>query len=89
MVALTASVRGRGLATEGAIALCDDGLGRIGLDRLVSRCQPGNFASLRVMKRIGMRFERDGWGRHGEVVRIYALARAGWLSPTSAHGVRA
>jgi RimJ/RimL family protein N-acetyltransferase len=72
---LTPPLWNRGLATEGAIALRDEAFGRLGLDRLVSRCQPANLASLRVMEKIGMRFERDAQGRHGERVRIYGIDR--------------
>jgi RimJ/RimL family protein N-acetyltransferase len=56
-------VWGRGLATEGATALRDEAFGRLALDRLVSRCRPANVASLRIMERIGMRFDRDARGR--------------------------
>jgi RimJ/RimL family protein N-acetyltransferase len=80
------STTGRGVATEGAIALRDEGFGRVGLQRLIGRCQPGNVASVRVMEKIGMRLERDARGRHGEQVRIYCLERERWLalSPASA-----
>ena len=71
----------RGLATEGAIALRDEGFGRIGLDRIIGRWRPENVASGRIMERLGMTFERDATGRHGELVRIHAMSRAGWARP--------
>jgi RimJ/RimL family protein N-acetyltransferase len=75
------SATGRGLATEGSIALRDEGFGRVGLQRLIGRCQPGNGASVRVIEKIGMRLERDARGRHGERIRIYCLDReGGWRS---------
>jgi RimJ/RimL family protein N-acetyltransferase len=69
---------GRGLATEGALALRDEGFERVGLDRLIARFRPENRASGRIMEKIGMRFERDAVGRDGEDVRIYALERPEW-----------
>ncbi|MDQ3874007.1 MAG: GNAT family N-acetyltransferase [Actinomycetota bacterium] len=76
---LTRSAWGRGFATEGAIALRDEGFERVGLDRVIGRFQPENAASGRIMEKLGMRFERDAIGRHGGPIRIYALSRAGWL----------
>jgi RimJ/RimL family protein N-acetyltransferase len=69
----------KGLALEGAFALRDEAFGRIGLDRIIGRFQPDNLASARIMVRIGMRFEREAVGRHGEIVRIFALHREEWL----------
>jgi RimJ/RimL family protein N-acetyltransferase len=43
----------RGYATEGAIALRDEGFERIGLDRIIVRLQPANMASARVARRPG------------------------------------
>jgi RimJ/RimL family protein N-acetyltransferase len=75
---LAPSATGRGFATEAAVALRDEGFGRVGLDLLVGRCQPGNAASARVMEKIGMRFERLAQGRHCEQVAIYNLERGRW-----------
>ena len=69
---------GRGFATEGAIAVRDEGFERVGLERVIGRFQPANAASGRIMEKLGMRFERDATGRHGESVSIYALSRAEW-----------
>jgi RimJ/RimL family protein N-acetyltransferase len=49
---------GKGLATEGAIACRDYGLGPLGLDRIISIIRPENTASWRVAEKIGMRIER-------------------------------
>lgn len=40
-----AGATGRGLATEAAVALRDEGFGRVGLKRLIGRCQPANVPS--------------------------------------------
>ncbi|MDQ3952130.1 MAG: GNAT family N-acetyltransferase [Actinomycetota bacterium] len=69
---------GRGLATEGAMALRDEGFSRVGLDRIIGRYQPDNVASGRIMETLGMTVERDATGRHGEAIRIYALSREQW-----------
>jgi RimJ/RimL family protein N-acetyltransferase len=65
---------------EGAFALRDEASGRIGLDRIIGRFQPDNSPSGLIMEKIGMRFELEAIGRHGDIVRIYALDRQEWLS---------
>lgn len=49
---------GRGLATEAARAALRDGFERVGLQRIVAIAQPANRASVRIMRKLGMRFER-------------------------------
>jgi RimJ/RimL family protein N-acetyltransferase len=76
---------GRGLASEGAMALLDHGFGTVGLDRIWAQTMAVNAASRRVMTRIGMRFTRSwvgewneplpGW-EEGEVE--YAITREEW-----------
>ncbi|MDQ3958477.1 MAG: GNAT family N-acetyltransferase [Actinomycetota bacterium] len=83
---LDPSTWGRGLAAEGAAALRDEAFERVGLDRIIGRHQPGNAASGRIMERIGMRFERDAVGRHGDVVRIHALHRSEWIEARTRKG---
>lgn len=79
----TARVTGRGLATEAAVALRDEGFGRVALKRLIARCQPRNVPSARVIKKIGMSPEQQAHGRHGEHVRIYSLDLGRWLALTA------
>ncbi len=69
---------GQGFATEGAVALRDEAFGRAGLERIIGRHKPENVASGRIMRTLGMTFERDAVGRHGDVVRICALERPAW-----------
>lgn len=65
---------GRGLATEAArVALCD-GFGRAGLERIVAIAQPAHAASIRIMQKLGMRYEGMAESRGIPVVR-YALDR--------------
>ena len=75
---LDPAVWGRGLATEGAIALRDEGFERVGLDRLWARYQTANRASARVAEKIGMRPDQVALGRHGEPVQLTSLARDQW-----------
>jgi RimJ/RimL family protein N-acetyltransferase len=49
---------GRGLATEAARAALHDGFTRVGLGRIVAIAQPANTASIRIMLKLGMRYER-------------------------------
>ena len=68
----------QGLATEGAFALRDEAFGRVGLERIIGRYRPENTPSGLIMKRIGMSFDRDSTGRHGETVRIYSMTMIQW-----------
>jgi len=62
---------GRGLATEAARAALHEGFTRAGLDRIVAIAQPANTASIRIMEKLGMRFERMTESR-GVPVAMYA-----------------
>ncbi|NJM71656.1 MAG: GNAT family N-acetyltransferase [Scytonema sp. RU_4_4] len=50
---------GQGFATESAIALLRYGFETLQFDRLVALAKPENLASLRVMEKIGMQFEKN------------------------------
>jgi RimJ/RimL family protein N-acetyltransferase len=66
---------GRGYATEAALAWrdwCFDGLGR---DRLISLIDPGNLASARVARKIGMRLERLVDWREHRGIELYSMSR--------------
>ncbi len=77
---------GRGLASEGALALLEHGFQTVGLDRIRAQTMAVNTGSVGVMTRIGMRFARTwvgewneplpGW-EEGEVE--YAVTRAEWM----------
>ncbi|MCA8985198.1 MAG: GNAT family N-acetyltransferase [Planctomycetaceae bacterium] len=49
---------GQGLATEAATAVMEFGFRRWRFPRLISVAQPENKASLRIMEKLGMEFER-------------------------------
>lgn len=63
---------GRGLATEAARAVLRDGFERAGLQRIVAIAQPANIASIGIMRKLEMRFERISVSR-GIPVVLYAL----------------
>jgi len=64
----------RGLATEAARVALRDGFERVGLQRIVSIAQPANTASIAIMRKLGMHFERMATPR-GIPVVMYAV---GW-----------
>lgn len=56
---LRRSAWGRGYATEGARALIRKGFGELGTARVSATALAANRASIRVMEKAGLRFERD------------------------------
>jgi RimJ/RimL family protein N-acetyltransferase len=62
---------GRGLATEAAAGALHDAVMRARLSRVIAIAMPGNRASLRVMEKLGMKFERATHKGGFEVV-VYA-----------------
>ena len=68
---------GRGYATEGGRASLAWGFQNLSLDRIVGVAEHENAASLRVLEKIGMRYEKDGtW--YGKPMRYLAISRAHW-----------
>lgn len=63
-----------GLATEAARVALADGFQRAGLQRVIAIAQPANRASIRIMEKLGMRYERDAVHKDIEVV-LYSIAR--------------
>jgi RimJ/RimL family protein N-acetyltransferase len=66
---------GRGLATEAARAALRDGFERVGFERIVAIAQPANTASIGIMRKLGMHFERMTKPR-GIPAAMYACAAA-------------
>ncbi len=83
---LRREVWGRGLATDGALALLAHGFDSVGLTRIWAQTMAVNLGSRRVMERLGMRFSRTwvgewneplpGW-EEGEVE--YAITQQEWV----------
>jgi RimJ/RimL family protein N-acetyltransferase len=74
---------GRGLATEAARAILRFGFAELRLSRIVAGTDEPNLASLRVIERLGMRYERRlpcplGWSVY------YALEREAFLEQAGA-----
>jgi ribosomal-protein-alanine N-acetyltransferase len=72
---LARSCWGRGLATEAARAALGDGFVRVGLGRIVAIAQPANTASIHVMWKLGMHFEKMTRSR-GIPVVLYSVHRS-------------
>lgn len=49
---------GKGLATEAARAALEYGLAMLQLQRIIAIAQPANHASINIMRKLGMQFER-------------------------------
>ena len=63
--------QGRGLATEAGRAVMEYGFRRFAFQRVISVAQPGNGASIRVMEKLGMTFERS-FEKDGVALAAYA-----------------
>jgi [ribosomal protein S5]-alanine N-acetyltransferase len=70
---------GRGLATEAAEAALRDIFERIKLDRVVSIAMPANKASIRIMEKLGLRFDLEFENQGVHLVR-YSIDRLGYLA---------
>jgi RimJ/RimL family protein N-acetyltransferase len=72
---------GKGYATEAARAALDFGLVKLGLPEIVSIHQVGNDASGNIMRKLGMRFDRETvdqtCGRPVHIYRTCAIPAAG------------
>ena len=49
---------GKGLGTEGSLALLERSLAQFGARRIYANAMPGNRASIRIMEKIGLGFEK-------------------------------
>ncbi|MGC2526443.1 MAG: GNAT family N-acetyltransferase [Candidatus Acidiferrum sp.] len=65
---------GQGFATEAARMVLEDGFTRCDLNRIVAIARRENGASMRVMEKIGMRYEGDAL-HHGIEVVLYAIEK--------------
>lgn len=73
------AVWGQGLATEAGAAGLEYGFATLGLDEIVSVCEPANVASERVMGKLGMRLERVTMHpARGVRVHVRAITADGW-----------
>jgi RimJ/RimL family protein N-acetyltransferase len=70
---------GTGLATEAARAVLDHALRELALPRVAARADSPNAASVRVMERLGMRFEGERLVQ-GRQTMHYGIGRQDWLA---------
>ena len=78
-------VQGRGYATEAAAEMLRLGFDGLGLHRITADADPRNLASVRLMERLGMRYEATQRGvayEKGEWVDeiVYAMLEDEWRS---------
>lgn len=66
---------GQGLGSEAAQGIARYGFERLGLQRLICLIEPGNEASIRIARKLGMEFEREFVDAYG-VSLIYSLENA-------------
>lgn len=64
---------GRGLATEGAVAVRDHAFAQLRLARLVAFVRPANAGSIAVMGKLGMAPLKNATCSFGQPMRIFAL----------------
>lgn len=85
---------GRGLAPEAAHECLRHGFEDVGLDEVISFTAATNSKSLRVMEKIGLRYDPDGDFDHPGVPagsplkphRLYRLRRSDWRAATASPG---
>jgi RimJ/RimL family protein N-acetyltransferase len=77
---LLPSFWGQGLATEAAIAALRYAFGPLKLQRIIATVLARNPASLRVVEKSGMRYERNVL-LHGQPLRLYAANARDWTEP--------
>ncbi|OUC13469.1 MAG: hypothetical protein B0A82_16855 [Alkalinema sp. CACIAM 70d] len=68
---------GQGYATEASVAALDYGFTTLDLDRICAIAQPNNWASQRVMQKVGMHYEKTGQF-YGQTCVYYAVNRDQW-----------
>jgi RimJ/RimL family protein N-acetyltransferase len=71
----------QGLATESAVALLTYGFETLKLEKLVALAKPENLASLRVMEKIGMQYDKN-IQLYGVEWAFYTIKRHQWQHST-------
>ncbi|MEH2284512.1 MAG: GNAT family N-acetyltransferase [Nostoc sp.] len=66
-----------GLATEASLATLKFGFGKVKLDRIVAIAHPENLASVRVIQKVGMKYEKNA-SYYGHDVVYYAISHTEW-----------
>jgi len=76
-----------GLATEASLATLKYGFETVGLHRIVAIAKPENIASVRVIQKVGMKYEKNAHYYDVDVV-YYALLRSAWQPEDSVYILR-
>jgi len=66
---------GKGFASESAKAVLDYGFNVLKINRIVGRVLPDNIASVRVLEKLSMKFEKQGNCHGVEDARIYSITK--------------
>ena len=66
---------GNGFATEAARAVVDFGFRQCGMNRIDAAVTAGHDASIRVLEKVGMAFEKRETDEDGDLVEYYAITR--------------
>lgn len=66
-----------GLGTEASQATLQYGFGELKLDRIVAIAKPENIASIRVIQKVGMKYQKNAH-YYGHDVVYYAISRSEW-----------
>jgi RimJ/RimL family protein N-acetyltransferase len=76
---LTRAHWGKGYATEAARAVMAHGFGVAGVEKIGAAVNPGNLASIRVLRRLAMEYRREiAWPGQG-TVEFYSLSRGKYV----------
>lgn len=76
---LLKSYWGRGLGTEAASSVLKYGFEVANLPQIVAVAKPENFASRRVLEKVGLKYEKDAYFYENNVV-YYSISREAYLS---------
>jgi RimJ/RimL family protein N-acetyltransferase len=78
--ALLPEFTGKGYALEAAAAVLEQGHAALGIDRIVAIATPGNERSIRLLEKLGFRFERMiAFPPKGERLKLFAShGSKGW-----------
>ncbi len=74
---LSEDVWGQGYATEASIAWLDYAFDQLQFERVVAVSKPENLASIRILEKLGMQYEREGIF-YACLCRYYAISRDQW-----------
>ncbi|NDJ20546.1 GNAT family N-acetyltransferase [Nostoc sp. B(2019)] len=66
-----------GLGTEASQATLQYGFGELKLDRIVAIAKPENIASVRIIQKVGMKYQKNAH-YYGHDVVYYAISRSEW-----------